>query len=71
MNLPENYVDGLYLFKALIKDGCKWQGDVQSKQWAECLYIPEGLEHQVVETLSPYEEGRDYKREGTRAIWIV
>ena len=63
-------LDGLHLFKSLIKDGCEWQGDVFSRKWSECLYVREGSEDAVERTLAAYQEGVDYRREGV-AIWIV
>lgn len=62
------YLDGLYLFKSLIKDGCEWHGDVVGP-WSECLYYPEGLKHQVDATLAAYQEGVNYKRE-PGCVWI-
>lgn len=66
----ERELNGLYLFKSLIKDGCKWQGDIMSKNWSESLYIPVGLEEQVELTLSIYDEGKDYKRDSDSTILI-
>ena len=62
--------EGLYLFKALIKDGCEWHGDVFDKQWSERLYIPNpNVEKAVLQvTLSMYDESI-YKRDGS-SIWI-
>lgn len=64
--------DSLFLFKSLIKDGCEWQGDVFSKKWTECLFVPENtrIEDKIQASLSAYEEGIDWKREGN-AIWIA
>ncbi len=63
-------MNGLYLFKSLIKDGCEWRGDVCSKKWSERVFIPAGLEHQVELTLGAFEDGVEYSREGNW-IWIV
>lgn len=66
---PVKLKEGLYLFKALIKDGCKWHGDVMSREWSECLYIEDEKTAERVEfTLSMYV-GFIYKRDGM-AIWI-
>jgi hypothetical protein len=74
-------INGLYLFKSLIKDGCEWHGDVCSKKWSECLIIPTRYSTQygdvidatildsVQQTLSAYVEGQDFKIENNM-IWI-
>jgi hypothetical protein len=64
-------LDGLHLFKSLIKDGCKWEGDVMSNSWSECLIVPddEFVEQRVQDTLEAYEEGVDYQLDGN-AVWI-
>lgn len=61
-------LEGLYLFKSLIKDGCEWHGDICSKHWSECLFIPQGLMHQVELTLSAYSQ-EVYKKEDN-SVWI-
>lgn len=66
----EKVLNGLYLFKSLIKDGCEWHGDVHSQKWSEMLIVPAGLEHQVDLTLSCYEEGVDYRKQ-LDTIWIA
>ena len=71
--------NGMHLFISLVKDGCKWRGDVLSNKWSECLFIPLGVGGEIdayirirVElTLSAYKEGNDYRREGDYAIWIA
>ena len=70
MKISDAQIEGLFLFKSLIKDGCTWQGDIDSRKWSECLYFVEGLRHQVDLTLESYDEGVEYKREGN-AIWIA
>ena len=67
---PER-INGLELMRSLFKDGCTWHGDVNSMQWAECLYIPDAdVLEKVKRTLECYDEGRHYKFEGSHAIWI-
>ena len=60
-------IDSLHLFKSLIKDGCLWQGDIMSRKFSECLYVPEGLDHQVEHTLNAYPGA--FERRGNE-IWI-
>lgn len=60
----------LELFRSLIKDGCKWHGDVMSRKWAECLYFDESASDNVARTLESYTEGVDYRLE-TGAVWIA
>jgi hypothetical protein len=74
--------NGLYLFKSLIKDGCEWQGDVLSKKWSECVFIPMNysveqgnridptITYAVEKTLKAYDRGIEYTRKGN-AIWIA
>jgi hypothetical protein len=62
-------MNGLYLFKALMKVGAQWHGDVIRKQWSECLYVTDVPEHQLKLELEFYEEGKDYKLSNGR-IWI-
>lgn len=61
---------GLELFRSLIKDGCKWHGDVCSRTWSECLYFNDDNDPEVLQTLYSYEEGTDYKLE-EGAVWIA
>jgi hypothetical protein len=58
-------LNGLYLWKALMKDGCEWHGDVFSKKWAECVIVPANphVVAAVTKTLEAYTEGVDYKVE--------
>lgn len=53
--------NGLELFKSLIKDGCRWEGDVISNKWSELLYFDEANKRRVMSTLNFYEEGKDWK----------
>lgn len=53
-------LNGLYLFKELIKSGCEWQGDIINRKWSEALYIPEGTMGQVMEMVGPYKHTEDY-----------
>lgn len=68
MMIQPTQLNGLYLFKALIKSGCEWHGDVISKKWSEALFIPEGVN--VERDLEPYTEGVEYMVED-RCIWIA
>lgn len=59
-------VAGLQLFKRLIKDGCRWRGDIVSKKWSEVVFVPPLKEHPAVHehilvTLAAYEEGVHYE----------
>lgn len=54
-------MDGLYLFKSLIKTGCEWQGDIFSQKWAECLFYTKDQEERVLRDLEGYEEGVHYR----------
>ncbi len=56
------------LFKSLIKDGCKWHGDILSRKWTECLYFTPDLKERVVDTLSRVD-GLEYKLEDG-AVWF-
>lgn len=60
----------LELFRSLIKDGCYWAGDVDSKKYCEVLYFRPDSRAAVERTLSMYAEGTDYKLE-TGCVWIV
>ena len=70
---------GYELFVNLIKDGCEWQGDVNSRKWGECLYaVTEHARVRVKQTLENHVEGVDYKLEGSldkmhevAGIWIA
>ena len=73
MATTELAVQGLHLFKSLVKDGCTWQGDVLSRKWSECLYYTAEQWDAVNRTLLPYEAGVHYKLEGDHtggAVWI-
>lgn len=67
--LEQRELEGLHLFKALIKDGCVWRGDVLSSKWSECLYFDDSIRDAVMETLWASDEGVDYKLEDG-AVWI-
>lgn len=62
-------VDGLHLFKSLIKDGCTWHGDVCSNKWSECLYFEDKNKEAVEQTLYAYESGVHFKLEDG-CVWI-
>lgn len=64
-------IDSLFLFKALIKDGCTWQGDVSHRKWSENLFFTAENKDRVMETLSTYDMGNDYKLEGDYSVWIA
>lgn len=68
--VPQRTLNGLHLFKSLIKDGCEWHGDIFSPKWSEVLYLPSGKLDNVDRTLAMYEEGVDYKRDDM-SIWIA
>ena len=73
MSTSERTVQGLQLFKSLVKDGCTRQGDVFSRKWSECLYYTEEQWPQVENTLKAYMEGIEYRLEGDHtggAVWI-
>lgn len=66
-------VQGLHLFKSLIKDGCEWQGDVCSSKWSECLYYTADKWPAVSRTLIAYEVGVHFQVEGDEAggcVWV-
>lgn len=79
-NIQSDKINGLELFRSLIKDGCEWQGDVCSNKWSECLYlINEHARDAVKRTLRAYNEGTDFELEGnidaetfeSVGIWII
>lgn len=70
VTLTERELNGFFLFKSLVKDGCVWSGDVCSREWSERLRIPAGLEEQVEMTLGVYADGVEYRREG-EYVWIA
>lgn len=59
--IPKTQLNGLYLFRSLMKDGCEWQGDIISNKWSEQLFYSITIEAKVKETLAAYNEGNDYK----------
>ena len=72
--MNERAINGLLLFKSLIKDGCVWDGDTMSTKWSECLDVPTDIvEMRARETLAlgQYVEGTDYKWQGNHSIWIA
>lgn len=70
-NIDQRTLNGLYLFKALTKDGCEWHGDVFSRKWSECMIVPnEHVAAAVSRSLEGYEEGVDYKKE-PGCVWIA
>ena len=69
--MDKRTIEGLELFKRLIKDGCEWRGDILSKKWSEELYIPQDHMDQVLVTLADF--GYDsYKLDvSLNTIWIA
>lgn len=63
-------MNSLFLFKLLIKSGCRWEGDVSHRLWSERLYFNEGDKDKIVEVLKDYKEDRDFKFEDN-SIWIT
>lgn len=64
-------LQSLALFRSLIKDGCRWDGDIVSKKWSEVLYFDQSyILDKVRRTVDGLEEGVDYKIEGL-SIWIA
>lgn len=70
MKTDEQHIRSLELFRGLIKDGCEWHGDVMSRRWSECLYIPDDVVmERVLLTLTIYSDS-DYRRDGYE-VWIA
>jgi hypothetical protein len=70
MAQTQDIINGLQLFKSLIKDGCEWHGDVMSRKWAEMLYIPNDVVMaRVLITLAAYGD-TDYRLHGYE-VWIA
>jgi len=63
-------IDSLFLFKALIKAGCHWQGDVSHRKWSEQLYFSEADREKVLNVLGPFDPVNDYKLEDC-SVWIA
>jgi len=63
-------IDSLFLFKALIKDGCVWKEDISHRKWSERLYFSEDIRDKVMATLASLDEGNDYKLEDC-SVWIA
>ncbi len=61
---------GLQLFKALVKDGCAWQGDILDRTWSELLYYTPDNKDRVLQTLAEYEEGFSWKRHSEFAVLV-
>ena len=68
--IPKSQLNGLYLFRSLIKDGCEWHGDIISNKWSECLFYSANIEYSVKQTLAAYTENEDYRLENG-AIYIA
>lgn len=71
-------VNGLYLFKSLVKSGAVWEGDVVSKKWSEYLAVPVDRREDVEATLSHWTDDSEddgYKREEADGklvgVWIA
>ena len=63
-------LNGLSLFKALIKVGCEWRGDISHPLFTERLHFSETNAEAVAEVLKLFEEDRDYKIEDN-SVWIT
>lgn len=61
-------IEGLELFRDLIKRGAEWHGDVISKKWSECLYFTEDNKSDINRTLALYPEHL-YHVDGY-SVWI-
>ncbi len=72
MTLKESLqlIDGLELFKRLIKAGCEWHGDCLSRTWSELLVIPNAdVKKKVDMTLADTDETL-FKMDGEHSVWI-
>lgn len=57
-------LQSLFLFKALIKAGCEFRGNVSHRLWSEQLFIVDKTDPDLVDdALAPYTENVDYRRE--------
>lgn len=69
------HLNGLHIFKGLIKLGCIWRGDIISNKWSEELFLGEdymtGHWDDVVEYLSAYTENVDYKWSKDGTVFIA
>lgn len=62
--------DSLFLFKALIKAGALWQGDVLHRKWSERLYFSEDQRAAIETVLKAYDPVNDYHFEDC-SVWIA
>lgn len=62
--------DSLFLFKALIKAGAQWRGDVSHRKWSEQLFFDPSLRDSIERVLAPYDPVNDYKLEACE-VWIA
>jgi hypothetical protein len=63
MEIPDNELNGMLLFIELIKDGCKWEGELFSGKYSEALRYDVDIEERVLKTLSHFTEGTTYRIE--------
>jgi hypothetical protein len=63
MEIDNTELNGLLLFKELIKDGCKWDGELFTRKYSEALRYDLDIEERVLKTLSHFTEGTDYRIE--------
>lgn len=63
-------LNSLFLFKALIKAGCRWEGDVSHRLFTERLYFDESIRGKVLEIVAPFSDVTEYKIEDN-SVWIA
>jgi hypothetical protein len=56
-------LDSLFLFKALVKAGCQWKGDISHRKWSEQLFFCEEDREKVMEVVKSFNDVNDYKIE--------
>lgn len=63
-------LSSLALFKALIKVGCRWEGDISHRLFSERLFFDETARDKVLEAVKEYNSVTEYKIEDN-SIWIA
>lgn len=63
-------IQGLELFRDLIKCGASWHGDVLSRKWSECLYFTEDIKEHVQETLARFPAHLYHVDADGHSVWI-
>lgn len=63
-------LNSLFLFKALIKAGCRWEGDVSHRLFSERLFFDEANRDKVLEVVKDSNPVTEYKIEDN-SIWIA